>query len=117
MEEVLLDGMRYYLHSRTYKSGTFWKSVGKALYDGNGFKYGNRKKNLALAKRKGNARTSKWEIAETRREANIFEKLKRLDFQVWKKDLNSEVGLLSGGQRQALTLLMATLKKPRFTFA
>ena len=29
------------------------------------------------------------------------------------KRLNSKVGLLSGGQRQALTLLMATLKKPR----
>ena len=41
-----------------------------------------------------------------------MEKLKRLDLGLETR-LQSKVGLLSGGQRQALTLLMATLKKPR----
>ena len=67
--------------------------------------------NLALAKRKGNPRTLRWGITRAEREEYI-EKLKRLDLGLEKR-LNLKVGLLSGGQRQALTLLMATLKKPR----
>lgn len=64
--------------------------------------------NLALAKRKGNPRTLKWGITRAER-SEYIEKLKRLDLGLEKR-LNSKVGLLSGGQRQALTLLMATLK-------
>ena len=67
--------------------------------------------NLALAKRKGNPRTLRWGITRAER-SEYIEKLKRLDLGLEKR-LNSKVGLLSGGQRQALTLLMATLKKPR----
>ena len=67
--------------------------------------------NLALAKRKGNPRTLRWGITRIERDEYI-EKLKRLDLGLEKR-LNLKVGLLSGGQRQALTLLMATLKKPR----
>ena len=67
--------------------------------------------NLALAKRKGNPRTLKWGITRAER-GEYIEKLKRLDLGLEKR-LNLKVGLLSGGQRQALTLLMATLKKPR----
>ena len=67
--------------------------------------------NLALAKRKGHPRTLRWGITRVERDEYI-EKLKRLDLGLEKR-LNSKVGLLSGGQRQALTLLMAPLKKPR----
>ena len=67
--------------------------------------------NLALAKRKGNPRTLRWGITRAER-GEYIEKLKRLDLGLEKR-LNLKVWLLSGGQRQALTLLMATLKKPR----
>ncbi|PTY40432.1 ABC transporter ATP-binding protein [Brachyspira hampsonii] len=67
--------------------------------------------NLALAKRKGKRRTLRWGITHAEREEYV-EKLKRLDLGLETR-LHSKVGLLSGGQRQALTLLMATLKKPR----
>ncbi|OEJ16035.1 ABC transporter ATP-binding protein [Brachyspira hampsonii] len=67
--------------------------------------------NLALAKRKGKRRTLRWGITHAEREEYV-EKLKRLDLGLETR-LQSKVGLLSGGQRQALTLLMATLKKPR----
>ena len=67
--------------------------------------------NLALAKRKGKIRTLAWGISKEER-VEYISKLKRLDLGLETR-LNTKVGLLSGGQRQALTLLMATLKKPR----
>ena len=67
--------------------------------------------NLALAARRGQHRGLKWGI--TRAERNDYrELLKRLDLGLEDR-LTSKVGLLSGGQRQALTLLMAALKKPK----
>jgi putative ABC transport system ATP-binding protein len=67
--------------------------------------------NLALAARRGSARLLKPGI--THREREMYqEKLKILDLGLEDR-MTSKVGLLSGGQRQALTLLMATLKKPR----
>ena len=67
--------------------------------------------NLALAARRGDARTLKTGI--TRAElAEYREKLKELELGLEDR-ITAKVGLLSGGQRQALTLLMATLKKPR----
>lgn len=66
--------------------------------------------NLALAKRRGKARTLRWRITkEERLEYKAL--LRTLDLGLEDR-LNSKVGLLSGGQRQALTLLMATLQKP-----
>jgi putative ABC transport system ATP-binding protein len=67
--------------------------------------------NLALALRRGKRRTLGWGITRDERETYI-EKLKGLDLGLETR-LNSKVGLLSGGQRQALTLLMATLRKPK----
>ena len=67
--------------------------------------------NLALAARRGIARTLKPGITIKER-ANYRELLKMLDLGLEDR-LTSKVGLLSGGQRQALTLLMATLKKPK----
>ena len=67
--------------------------------------------NLALAARRGLARTLKSGISSKER-AGYKELLKQLDLGLEDR-LTSKVGLLSGGQRQALTLLMATLKKPK----
>ena len=67
--------------------------------------------NLALASRRGAMRTLKRGIS--RKEREIYrKKLQILDLGLEDR-LTTKVGLLSGGQRQALTLLMATLKKPK----
>lgn len=66
--------------------------------------------NLALAKRRGASRGLGWGIKRSERE-EYHELLKTLDLGLEDR-MSSKVGLLSGGQRQALTLLMATLKKP-----
>lgn len=66
--------------------------------------------NLALAKRRGNPRGLGWGIKRAERE-EYHELLKTLDLGLEDR-MSSKVGLLSGGQRQALTLLMAALKKP-----
>ena len=67
--------------------------------------------NLALAARRGEKRTLRAGITRAERE-EYREKLKTLGLGLEDR-MTSKVGLLSGGQRQALTLLMATLKKPR----
>lgn len=67
--------------------------------------------NLALALRRGKNRSFRWGINNSEREMFV-ELLKTLDLGLEDR-LNSKVGLLSGGQRQALTLLMATIKKPQ----
>ena len=67
--------------------------------------------NLALAARRGLARTLR--IGITKKEHDeYYELLKTLDLGLENR-MTSKVGLLSGGQRQAVTLLMATLKKPK----
>lgn len=67
--------------------------------------------NLALARRRGKFRSLRAGITKKERE-EYKELLKILDLGLEDR-LTSKVGLLSGGQRQALTLLMATLKKPK----
>ena len=67
--------------------------------------------NLALAARRGKPRTLKIGITKAERE-EYREALKILDLGLEDR-MTSKVGLLSGGQRQALTLLMATLQKPK----
>jgi len=67
--------------------------------------------NLALAYRRGQRRGLRWGISNKEREL-YRELLKQLDLGLEDR-LGTKVGLLSGGQRQALTLLMATLKKPK----
>lgn len=67
--------------------------------------------NLALAKRHGKIRSLRPGIVRKERE-EYRELLKTLGLGLEDR-LTSKVGLLSGGQRQALTLLMATLKKPK----
>ena len=67
--------------------------------------------NLALAARRGNPRTLKIGITKADREF-YKEQLKILDLGLEDR-MTAKVGLLSGGQRQALTLLMATLQQPK----
>ena len=67
--------------------------------------------NLALAARRGRPRTLRIGITKAERE-EYREKLKILDLGLEDR-MTAKVGLLSGGQRQALTLLMATLQKPK----
>lgn len=67
--------------------------------------------NLALAYRRGKKRTLKWGI--TKKEKEMFhEKLKILGLGLEDR-MTSKVGLLSGGQRQVVTLLMCTLAVPK----
>ncbi len=67
--------------------------------------------NLALASRRGRPRTLRSGITKAERE-DYREQLKILDLGLEDR-MTAKVGLLSGGQRQALTLLMATLQKPK----
>ncbi len=67
--------------------------------------------NLALAARRGQHRGLSWGISKEERDG-YHERLRELDLGLEDR-MTSKVGLLSGGQRQALTLLMAVLKKPK----
>ena len=67
--------------------------------------------NLALAARRGKMRTLRAGISKEER-ALYKEKLQILGLGLENR-LTAKVGLLSGGQRQALTLLMATMQKPK----
>ncbi|WP_099204030.1 ABC transporter ATP-binding protein [Scatolibacter rhodanostii] len=67
--------------------------------------------NLAMANHRGEVPLLGWSINQQEREF-FAEKLKLLDLGLENR-MSSKAGLLSGGQRQALTLLMATLRKPK----
>ena len=67
--------------------------------------------NLALANRRGKSHTLKWGVTKEEKK-DYYEMLKALDLGLEDR-MTTKVGLLSGGQRQALTLLMATLRKPK----
>lgn len=66
--------------------------------------------NLALAMRRGRRRGLRWGVTKAERE-QYRDRLKGLGLGLEDR-MTAKVGLLSGGQRQALTLLMATLRKP-----
>ncbi|WP_295742081.1 ABC transporter ATP-binding protein [uncultured Oscillibacter sp.] len=67
--------------------------------------------NLALAARRGQRRGLRWGLTKAEKD-RYQELLSGLGLGLEDR-LTSKVGLLSGGQRQALTLLMASLKKPK----
>ena len=67
--------------------------------------------NLALANRRGKPRTLRWGISNAER-AEYKKQLATLGLGLEER-LSTKVKLLSGGQRQALTLLMATMNKPK----
>ena len=67
--------------------------------------------NLAIADRRGKRRGFSWAITK-KDKAKYKELLKQLDLGLESR-MTTKMGLLSGGQRQAITLLMATLKRPK----
>ena len=67
--------------------------------------------NLALANRRGKKRGLRWGVTQAERE-NYRQLLTGLGLGLEKR-MTAKVGLLSGGQRQALTLLMAALQTPK----
>lgn len=71
----------------------------------------NIEENMALAMRRGQRRGLRWGISPAEREM-YREQLSTLGLGLEDR-MTSKVGLLSGGQRQALTLLMATLRIPK----
>ena len=67
--------------------------------------------NLAIAARRGKKRGLSWGVKADER---IRYRQMLAEFDLGLEDrMSSKVGLLSGGQRQAITLLMATIKKPK----
>ncbi|MCR4707341.1 MAG: ABC transporter ATP-binding protein [Clostridiales bacterium] len=71
----------------------------------------NIEENMALAMRRGEKRGLRWGISQMERKM-YREQLSTLGLGLEDR-MGSKVGLLSGGQRQALTLLMATLRTPK----
>lgn len=67
--------------------------------------------NLSIAERRGKKRTLKWGINHKDRE-RYKELLSQLDLGLETR-LSTKMGLLSGGQRQAITLLMASMERPK----
>ena len=109
MGKILIDGQdvtRLSEHQRA-------KYIGRVFQDPMMGTAGNMgiEENLAMAYRRGRTRTLRWGISNEEREF-YKEKLQMLDLGLEGR-LTSKVRLLSGGQRQALTLLMATLNAPK----
>lgn len=67
--------------------------------------------NMAIAARRGRYRTLRWGITREER-AKYCKMLASLDLGLESR-MDTKVGLLSGGQRQAITLLMAAIQKPK----
>ena len=67
--------------------------------------------NLSIAIRRGKNRTLNWGIGKGEKEL-FYDQLRQLDLGLEERP-RAKVGQLSGGQRQALTLLMATIRKPK----
>ena len=71
----------------------------------------NIEENMALAMRRGQRRGLRWGISKMERDM-YREQLQMLGLGLEDR-MSSKVGLLSGGQRQALTLLMAAMRTPK----
>lgn len=110
-------GRRLHHHQRQERHRTFRAPARKVHrqsisgpHDRHRSHHGDTGKSRAC-KRRGEGRFLKWGITRRERE-EYHELLKMLDLGLEDR-MSSKVGLLSGGQRQALTLLVATLKKPQ----
>ena len=107
--KILIDGVDV-THLPEYKRAKF---IGRVFQDPMMGTAADRwiEENLALAARRGKPRTLRAGI--TAKERTYYkEQLKILDLGLEER-MTTKVGLLSGGQRQALTLLMATLQQPK----
>jgi len=107
--KILIDGIdvtRFPEHKRAVYLGRVFQDPMNGTAADMGIE-----ENLALALRRGDKRTLKKGISKDERRL-YRDMLAKLGLGLENR-LTSKVGLLSGGQRQALTLLMATLKKPK----
>lgn len=107
--KILLDGINI-TNMADYKRAKF---LGRVFQDPMMGTAGEMEiaENLAIANRRSKRRTLRWGMKKQEK-ANYQTLLAQLDLGLENR-LTSKVGLLSGGQRQALTLLMATLQKPK----
>lgn len=107
--KILLDGINI-TNMADYKRAKF---LGRVFQDPMMGTAGEMEiaENLAIANRRSKRRTLRWGMKKPEK-ANYQTLLAQLDLGLENR-LTSKVGLLSGGQRQALTLLMATLQKPK----
>ena len=106
---IELDGMNL-THKPEYYRARFLGRVFQDPMMGTAANMGI-EENLAMAYRRGKRRGLKWHIKSS--EKDIYKnQLKLLDLGLENR-MTAKVGLLSGGQRQALTLLMSCLQKPR----
>ncbi len=107
--EILIDGVDM-THMPEYERAKF---LGRVFQDPHMGTCGNMSilENLELAKRRGKKRGLRWGFTKEDEEKYV-ELLKGLDLGLETR-LSQKVGLLSGGQRQAVTLLMATLITPK----
>ncbi len=106
---ILIDGMNV-TKLKEHKRAAFLGRVFQDPRNGTAADM-NIEENLALAKRRGKSRTLFPGIRKKERE-EYKEMLKTLGLGLENR-MTSKVGLLSGGQRQAVTLLMATMNKPK----
>lgn len=107
--KILIDGKDVTMLSE-HKRAAFLGRVFQDPMNGTAATMGI-EENLALALRRGHRRTLKPGIVSSERKL-YRDLLAKLNLGLENR-LTSKVGLLSGGQRQALTLLMATLEKPK----
>ena len=107
--QILIDG-KDVTKLPKYKRAAFLGRVFQDRMNGTAATRGM-EENLALALRRGQSRTLRAGIRNQERE--VYRRLLSTLGLGLEDRLTSKVGLLSGGQRQALTLLMATLKKPK----
>lgn len=107
--KILLDGINI-TNMADYKRAKF---LGRVFQDPMMGTAGEMEiaENLAIANRRGKIRSLRWGMKKQEK-ATYQTLLAQLDLGLENR-LTSKVGLLSGGQRQALTLLMATLQKPK----
>ncbi len=107
--QVIIDGVDI-THYPEYKRAKFLGRVFQDPMTGTAATMGI-DENLALALRRGKRRGLGWGITKKER-ASYVEKLAGFGLGLDSR-ITAKVGLLSGGQRQVLTLLMATLKEPK----
>jgi len=107
--EIIIDGQNV-TKLPEYKRAAFLGRVFQDPMNGTAATMGI-EENLALALRRGQSRTLRKGIKPNERE--VYKQLLSSMGLGLEERLTSKVGLLSGGQRQALTLLMATLRKPK----
>ena len=107
--QILIDGVDVTKLSE-YKRAAFLGRVFQDPMTGTAATMGI-EENLALAKRRGHSRFLRSGI--TRKEREEYKELLKILGLGLEERMTTKVGLLSGGQRQALTLLMATLQKPK----